>query len=76
MDSVNVEHEFVWYCPKCKARNIADTVVAELSPYEKQELWEDHGLKCSTGDFMSVEPFVTCAECEETFETRGGLDHD
>jgi hypothetical protein len=72
MKKVDVIQEWVWYCPECKSRNCTEPEVAELSAYEKQELWEDHGLmNCQTGDFILPPPFVTCCECNETFETIG-----
>lgn len=69
MKRVQVVDELVWYCPDCGWRSLVELVIAELTQDERQEMAEDFGVECDTGDFYVQPPYVVCDQCGEMFET-------
>jgi len=59
-----------WVCPECGAQNYCDGWIAELNEDERREMFEDHGIEATTGDWLTVPEEVSCADCGMEFDVK------
>ena len=70
-EKVELIPAFQWDCPECGRENFARGIVLEASSEEVQALREKFGVEPGEeGCFMGQPTEVTCAHCDELFETE------
>lgn len=73
--AVIIDLAYAWNCPHCGHRNYAESVIAEITPEEKENHYEQLG--CITGEVAKTGDWVThpdeddCGKCGRTISLLG-----
>lgn len=69
MPKVELRPAYSWTCPHCGVDQFERSIVAEFSPEEEQEMWDEIGVEPGQGDWITMPETVTCQQCDRDYKT-------